>query len=446
MEVQRRKMKRSLRGWFVLMLFAFFVSITGRAYCEDRVYLDITDPSFRKLPIAVPGFRIDGGGSGLADDLLSTTKKDLQISGIFQVLDSRAFFADPQKLGVTAAEIDFGQFKQGGAEYLIRGSYSTDGQNIHLELRFFDVVGRKMLLGKAYDGKVSDRKLMIHRFVDEIIKLLTGEGGIFSTKIAFVNKDGTTSRIYMIDFDGSNPTLLTPREYLAMSPSWSPDGRLISYIGYRGNRTVLCFLDVATQGVREFFLGGVISSVRFNPQGGFVAVSRSQGNGNPEIIAVSAQGAVMNRIVDGGWNIKASPAWSPDGKKMAYVSNETGGPQIYVLDVATGSKRRVTFSGNYNTSPSWSPKGDWIAYSGMTNGHHHIFLVNPDTGQTVQLTSGSSNNEAPTWSPDGRMIAFQSNRSGKSAIWVMLKNGTDARLLTEMPGEQILPAWSPRFQ
>lgn len=440
-------MRWSFRVCFVLIIFLLLSVVTNtNGYGEERVYLDITDPSFRKLPIAVPGFKFDGGGGGLGDDLLSTTKKDLQISGIFQVLDSRAFFADPQKLGLTAADIDFGQFKQGGAEYLIRGSFSTDGQNIHLELRFFDVVGRKMLLGKAYDGKVSDRKLMIHRFVDEIIKLLTGEGGIFSTKIAFVNKEGSASRIYMVDFDGSNPTLLTPREYLAMSPSWSPDGRLIAYIGYRGNRTVLCLLDVGSRNVQEFAIGGVLSSVRFNPQKGFIAVSRAQGDGSPEIVAVNLQGAVMDKLVSGGWNIKASPSWSPDGRKIAYVSNEAGGPQIYVQDVSGGSRRRITFSGNYNTSPSWSPKGDWIAYSSMANGHHHIFLVNPDTSQTVQLTSGNSNNEAPTWSPDGRMIAFQSNRSGKNAIWVMLKNGTDARMLTEMPGEQILPTWSPRFQ
>ncbi|MEJ5301652.1 MAG: hypothetical protein WHS38_11750 [Thermodesulforhabdaceae bacterium] len=441
-------MKRWLKRFAVLPVVTLVstVFLVMQAYGSDRVYLDITDPSFRKLPIAVPGFRVDGGGSGVAEDLLSTTKKDLQISGIFQVLDSRAFFADPQKLGVTAAEIDFGQFKQGGAEYLIRGSYSTDGQNIHMELRFFDVVGRKMLLGKAYDGKLQDRKLMIHRFVDEILKLITGEGGVFSTKIAFVNKEGKVSRIYMVDFDGSNPTLLTPREELAMSPSWSPDGRFIAYVGFRGNKTALCVLDVGSRIVRDFFLGGTISNVRFNPQRDLIAVSVARSDSGPEIVGVDPQGNIVGRLVSGGWNIKTSPSWSPDGRKIAYVSNETGNPQIYVYDVSTGSKRRITFSGDYNTSPSWSPKGDWIAYSGLSGGHHHIFIVNPETSSTMQLTNGNYNNEAPTWSPDGRMIAFQSSRSGRNAIWVMLRNGADARLLTEMPGDQILPSWSPRFQ
>jgi len=441
-------MKRRFKQFVTLigMVVTFGGILVWQAYGADRVYLDITDPSFRKLPIAVPGFRVDGGSSGIGDDLLSTTKKDLQISGIFQVLDSRAFFSDPQKLGVTAAEIDFGQFKQVGAEYLIRGSYSTDGQNIHLELRFFDVVGRKMLLGKAYDGKIQDRKLMIHRFVDEILKLITGEVGVFSTKIAFVNKEGKNSRIYMVDFDGSNPTLLTPREELAMSPSWSSDGRFIAYIGFRGNRTALSILDVSSRAVRDCFLGGVISSARFNPQKDLIAAAISRPDGNPEIVGVDLAGNVTGRLVSGGWNTKTSPSWSPDGRKIAYVSNETGSPQIYVYDVSTGSKRRITFSGDYNTSPSWSPKGDWIAYSGLVEGHHHIFIVNSETLSVMQITNGSYNNEAPTWSPDGRMIAFQSNRSGRNAIWVMLRNGADARLLTEMPGDQILPSWSPRFQ
>jgi TolB protein len=203
---------------------------------------------------------------------------------------------------------------------------------------------------------------------------------------------------------------------------------------------------VGSRTVRDFFLGGVISSVRFNPQRDLIAVSVSNPDGNPEIVGVDLQGNITGKLIAGGWNIKTSPSWSPDGRKIAYVSNETGGPQIYIYDVSTGSRRRITFSGDYNTSPSWSPKGDWIAYSGLVGGHHHIFIVNPETSSTMQLTNGNYNDEAPTWSPDGRMIAFQSNRSGRNAIWVMLRNGTDARLLTEMPGDQILPSWSPRFQ
>ncbi len=437
-------MKRWTVRLYRVMLLFWFAAASTIAQAEERTYLDITDPSFRKIPVAVPGFHTDGGGGGLSEELVLVTRKDLEISGIFHVLDPRGFLVDPQKIGLTTSEINFAQWKQGGAEFLFRGAYSTDGQNIHMELRFFDVVSGKMALGKAYDGSIRDRKLMIHRFVDEILKLLTGEQGVLSTKIAFVNKEGNVSRIYMVDFDGSNPILLTPREELALSPSWSPDGRLIAYIGYRGNRTSLCLIDPLSHAIQEFPMPGMIMTPRFHPTRGILAASFAKRGDNPDIVVITPQGTVAETLV-GGWAIEVSPSWSPDGRKIAYVSGESGSPQVYVYDTTTGSKRRISFSGDYNTSPSWSPKGDLIAYSGIVEGHHQIFIASLDTGSVTQLTHGSSNNEAPTWSPDGRMIAFSSTQSGRNAIWVMLKHGGDARLLTELPGSQILPSWSPRL-
>ncbi len=429
------------KGILLLTMAICFLPFLSRA--QDRVYIDVTDPSFRKIPIAVPAFKAEAGATGLSEELAQIARKDLEISGFFYLLDPKGFFVDPQKMGVTLSETDFIKWRQSGAEFLLTGAYSSGGQNIHIELRLIDVVNRKMLLGKAYDGNISDRKLMIHKFVDEILKLLTGEGGVFSTKIAFVNKEGNFSRIYVIDFDGSNPILLTPREELALSPSWSSDGRYIAYVGYRGNRTSLCLIDFFSRTFQEFPMDGIVMTPRFHPTRGSITAVISRRD-NPDIFSISLQGAIGEKIV-GGWDIDVSPSWSPDGRKLAYVSNESGSPQIYVYDTSTGSKKRITFSGDYNTSPSWSPKGDWIAYSSMIEGRHQIMITTPDGTQTVQLTHDSANNEAPSWSPDGRMIAFQSDRAGRSAIWIMLKNGSGMRMLTEMAGSQILPSWSPRF-
>ncbi len=410
-----------------------------------RVYIDITEPSFKKLPVAVPDFKPENSfRTNLSKDIANIVRNDLRISGAFRVLDPKGFLGNPKTLGVTAREISFPSWRSLGADYLITGLYKTTGSNIHLELRFFDVISAKMLLGRAYEGKIDSYREMAHKFADEILKVLTGEAGVFSTKIAFVNKSKKNQRLYMIDFDGSNPVLLTPKENLVVSPNWSPDGKYIAYVGYRSNSMRLCFFDVASGSVIELpRLSEIIIAPRFHPVKPLLAITLSR-NKNSNVYLVSTDGTILDVLIT-GWSIEIPGSWSPDGRKLAYVSGETGGPQIYIFDMDTHSKYRLTFTGDYNTSPAWSPDGNWIAYSGRINGYHQIFITRPNGSEVYQLTFGNYNNESPVWSPDGRLIAFQSNRKGKYNIWVMLKNGSAQRRLTTMEGEQKFPTWSPRF-
>ncbi len=426
----------------------FFISICilfGNSIGFSRVYIDITEPSFKKLPIAIPDFRSQTAAYlNISKDIADVLRNDLKLSGAFNVLNPAGFLENPQKMGVTSSDISFSSWKSLGADYLVTGLYSTDGISLHLELRFFDVISGKMLLGQAYDGKFDTMREMVHRFADEILKILTGEPGVFSTKIAFVNKVKDAQRLYMVDFDGYKPLLLTPEEKLVVSPTWDPEGKYIAYVSYIKNRMRLNLFEVASGSISSFpNLSEIIIAPRFHPTKPLLAVTLNR-NKNSNIYLVSMDGTIVDVLIT-GWSIDIPGSWSPDGRKLAYVSGETGGPQVYVYDLDTRTKYRLTYTGDYNTSPSWSPDGEWIAYSSRINGYHQIFITRPDGSEVYQLTYGNYNNEAPVWSPDGRMIAFQSNRKGKYSIWVMLKNGREQRLLTNMEGEQKFPAWSPRF-
>ncbi|HHE07457.1 MAG TPA: Tol-Pal system beta propeller repeat protein TolB, partial [Chlorobaculum parvum] len=146
-----------------------------------------------------------------------------------------------------------------------------------------------------------------------------------------------------------------------------------------------------------------------------------------------------------GHSIEVSPTFSPDGSKMAFVSTRDGGPQIFIQDLASGSVRRLTYSGTYNTQPSWSPSGDKILYSSLQkNGEINIFMIDAGGSNLLQLTSGSRNNESPSWSPDGSMIVFSSTRAGSRKLYVMNIDGTNQRPLLNMKGEQQQPSWSIR--
>ncbi|HDL89918.1 MAG TPA: Tol-Pal system beta propeller repeat protein TolB [Thermodesulforhabdus norvegica] len=427
----------------ILLMLLFLCITVGIVYA--RVYIDITNPSFRKLPVAVPDFKMGNNyHPEFAPSFAEIMRNDLGYSGAFDVLNPEGFLEDPQKMGVTLQEINFPSWKSIGAEFLVRGLYRTEGSKLHLELRFYDAVRGKLVTGRAYDGDIKDHRIMIHHFADEIMKALTGEPGSFSTKLAFVNKTGDIQTLYTVDFDGYGPLRVTPEEKMVVSPNWSPDGVFIAYVGYEHERVKLKLLDAQTSSVRSLPVqSSVFVAPRFHPVKPILAVTLARKN-NPDIYLLDLDGRIVDTLVS-GWSIEVPGSWSPDGKKLVYVSGETGEPQIYVYDTENRTRRRITFTGNYNTSPAWSPDGEWIAYSSRVEGYHQIFLTRPDGSEVYQLTFGQHNNEAPVWSPDGRMIAFQSDRGGKYEIWIMLRNGRNLRRLIKLPGEQKYPTWSPRL-
>ncbi|HOV87637.1 MAG TPA: Tol-Pal system beta propeller repeat protein TolB [Syntrophobacteraceae bacterium] len=415
---------------------------SGRA---QRVYIDITQPSFAPISIAVPDFKfLSSEQVQLSKEMSGALAGDLEFSGIFRPLDPKGFLEDPQTMGLNAAEIRFNTWQSLQAEFLVRGAYQVQGNSIRLEARLFDVFGSKMILGKVYEGDARNWRAMIHRFADEILLLLTGERGVFDTKITFVQSQGKAKEIFVSDFDGGNAVQVTHDQNLNLSPTWSPDGTQIAYVSFKDGNTKIYAANLL-DGTQRLLSGhpGLNIAPAWRPGSRDLAATLSRG-GNPDIYLISSSGDILQKLVQ-GWSINVSPSWSPDGRKLAYVSNETGTPQIYVLDVGSGQKRRITFSGNYNTSPAWSPKGDWIAYSGSVGGRHNIFIIKPDGSDVRQLTRGEGDNESPTWSPDGRMIAFSSTRQGGSAIWMLLTNGAGTRRVTRMPGSQELPDWSPRL-
>lgn len=429
---------------FLGLALLLICSGTSAAWAQS-VYIDITQPNFTSLPIAIPDFKYQTPtDTNLAHKLAQTLSNDLDYSGVFRSLDSRGFLENPQTMGVTLNQIKLDDWRQLGAEFLVRGVYQVQGSSLRLEMRLFDVVAGRMVIGKIYEGQTKDWLAMIHRFANEVLLALTGQAGVFGTKIAFVEQQAKHKEIYLADFDGHNPIQITHDQSIDLSPTWSPDGTQIAYVSFKDGGPKIFVLNLL-DGAEHLLCGypGLNIAPAWRPGTNELAVTLSKG-GSPSIYLVSSSGKIVRPLVH-NWAISVSPSWSPDGKRLAYVSDETGSPQIYVLDVATGQKHRITFSGTYNTSPSWSPKGDWIAYSGVQGGHHNIFIIHPDGSGLQQLTQGEGDNETPTWSPDGRMLAFSSTRQGRSAIWMQLINGAGVRRLTKLGGAQEMPNWSPRL-
>lgn len=409
--------------------------------------IDITKPFLRKIPLAVPLFKNDSGSgeekqsSQGAANFLSDS---LDFTGYFKVLDRGAFLFDPEINGVTLSDLNFQNWTVTGAELLVTGYYRLVGDNITMELRLFDTFKAQRVLGKKYSGKLANQRDIILRFCTEVIQYLTGNEGIFGSKIAFVS-DGTGNKeIYISAFDGYDPRRLTINNAITLFPAWSSDSKWLAFTSYKGGNPDLYIRNLAKAQESKVSKQGINITPAWAP-GKFELAATLSFSGDQEIYLLTGSGKIIKRLTKSR-GIDVTPTWSPDGKKIAFVSNRSGNAQIYIKDLASGRVNRLTYEGKKNTQPSWSPRGDKIAYTSQMEGEHHIFIIGTDGQNPVQLTYEPRDNESPTWSPDGSLIAFSSDREGPNRIYVMTAFGTDQRRLLVLAGEQTNPKWSRNHQ
>jgi TolB protein len=409
-------------------------------------YIDISNPFLRKIPIATPYFRPTSEAPEevkIAEEASEILSKAIDFTGYFKIIDREAYLENPREGGIMASNITFSNWTAVGAELLITGGVLISDGLLQMELRLFDTFKEKLLIGKRYKGKIEDRRRMIHRFCGEVIHLLTGNWGVFDSRIAFVSSGTGNKEIFICDFDGTSPEQWTNSGTITLSPAWSSDGKWIAYTSYARGNPDLYIRHVKEKRGTVVAKEGINSSPAWVP-GQFSLAATLSFSGNPEIYLLTGNGKIIKSITN-RWGIDESPTWSPDGNRIAFVSNRSGTPQIYIKTLDSGRVERLTFEGRYNTQPCWSPKGDKIAYTAMQDGEINIRVIGIDGNGLMQLTQNAVDNESPSWSPDGTLIAFSSNREGRYRIYVMTGFGTDQRRLLTLPGDQTNPAWSPRL-
>ncbi len=438
--------KRQLIGIF---LFFLFFGVTA---AEAKVYIDLSAPQAKRLPIAIQDFKISasvgaetiGSAKGLNDELMDTLKSDLRFSGLFNIIDRSAYIEDPKKAGLTESEIDFKQWRAVGADALIKGVVMIEKNSLIVEVRFFDCVTEKQIIGKRYIGSLSSPRRVIHYFTDQLYEELTGRKGIFTTRLLFISDKDGNKEVYMSDYDGKNAVKITRNRSINLSPQWAPDGSRIIYVSYKKGSPNLHMLDLRT-GKDTVVSGrpGINIGGRFSPDGAKVALTLS-GDKSPELYMLDLNTGEYKRLTD-NYGIDVSPSWSPDGGRLAYVSDVSGNPHIFVLDLLSGNAKRLTFNGKYNSSPAWSPDGRLIAWSRSDSGPFNIWVMQPDGSGATQLTFEGSN-RSPSWSPDGRYLVYSSASRGSSSLYIMRPDGTGQTKLTTGVGGEKSPVWSPFLQ
>jgi TolB protein len=431
---------------FFLVLILFF---TLPPSVGARVYLDITSPTFVQIPIVLPQWKsVEKTSPLLSKKVYEILANDLTLSGFFKVIDIPHLPLYLQGKEGIPSPLSLEEWVPAGGEILLAGETFLEPKGFNLSLKFhlFDLVEKKHLVGKQYEGHLQNLRKMVHRIADEVLLQLTGEKGVHNTKIAYVAFQGESKEIFIADFDGANVKQITQNHSINLSPVWSPDNKKIAFTSYLKRNPDIYLVDVDEKNLQRFsYFPGLNASPSWSPDGKKIAVMMGM-EGKSEIFLIDANGRNPRKLTRSHGN-EASPRWSPDGQWIAFVSDRSGSPQIYIMANDGSNVRRLTFEGSYNTNPSWSPKGDRVAFCGLTaKGNYEILTIRPDGSGLQQLTSKSGNNESPCWSPDGRYIAFSSTRTGSSKIFIMNGNGFNQRPLSSSRGGESSPAWSRRFE
>lgn len=412
------------------MFFAFlFMNIM---MSQGDIYVGITAYGKEQIDIIVMPFSSQAGISNIAGQCESVVASDLSYSLYFSLISQ-------SEAGLSLSDLvptRWSKLKTTGAEALAAATVSREGGTYTLRGILLDIHSEDVIFEKSYSGTEDQLRKIAHEFSDDIVSSLTGERGIFTTRIAYTRRGHTSSSIRICDYDGFNDAAAVGNGSINISSFWGSSGEVYftSYINEKPE-----IVSLVSGSLRPLVKSGSLQvGGEFSPDGGTLAFTMNV-DGNTDIYILDISSGALKRVTS-SYSIECSPSWSPSGGEIAFTSDRGGGPQIYVSSADGSNARQITFTGSYNTSPAWSPRGDRILFVGMQGGLFQIFSVSPSGENQRQLTA-VGDNEDPSWSPDGLHIVFSSNRSGTDKIYTMNFDGTFIREIISSPGS-VMPAWS----
>jgi TolB protein len=402
------------------------------AWAQFRV--EISGVGATQVPVAIARFR-DEDRAG--QQVSAIVRADLERSGMFRGVDA------PGVLEETAKPV-FTDWRSRAADALVGGSVTklADGR---FDVRFtlWDVVKGSELGGQSNVVDAADLRLAAHRIADFVYERLTGEKGVFSTRIAYVTKAGPRYALRIADADGEGGQVALNSNEAIISPAWSPDGRELAYVSFEKQKAIVYVQELAS-GKRRVLADfrGSNSAPAWSPDGQTLALTLSR-EGGSQLYTMGRNGDTPRRLTNSG-AIDTEPVFSPDGRTIYFVSDRGGGPQVYRMPAGGGAAERVTFSGAYNISPAVSPDGRTLAYISRQGNTFRLYTMDlSGGGGTPQALTDTSDDESPCFAPNGRLIMYATRASGRDVLMTTTLDGKIKARLVSTTADVREPVWGP---
>lgn len=385
-----------------------------------------------QVPIAIAPLKDE---DKLPVALSSIVRADLTRSGVFKMVDAAAGLDE-------RSAIDWPQWRGKGADALSVGSVMrlADGR-LDIRYKLWDVVTGQELLAQAMAVHPGDLRLAAHRMADAIYAKLTGQPGVFATRLAYVSKAGPRFSLHVADADGEGGQVAISSNEPIISPAWSPNGRELAYVSFEKQKAEVWVQELAS-GKRRVIASyrGSNSAPAWSPDGQELALTLSR-DAPAQLYVLPKDGGTPRRLTTSP-AIDTEPCYTPDGRQIYFVSDRGGAPQIYRIAASGGAAERVTFQGSYNISPAISPDGRTLAYIARAGNAFRLTVMDLPSG-AVRTLSDTNDDESPSFAPNGRLICYATRQQGRDVLMTTTLDGKLKTRLLSSGADLREPAWGP---
>ena len=398
--------------------------------------IEIFGAGANQIPVAVVPFRAE---EGLTQRITPVVVADLVRSGLFRAVDAGGMVPPPSE----PEQLNYPQWRARGADAVVIGSVSraVDGR-YDVRFRVMDAVKQTQVAGFVFFATENQLRLTAHKIADVIYEKLTGDTGVFATRICYVVNRGKRFELHVADSDGYGAQSVLSSNEPIISPAWSPEGTRLAYVSFEQKKPIVYVQSLLTGGRQAVAAyRGSNSAPAWAPDGRRLAVTLTR-DGSSQIYLINADGSGAPLRLTNSAGIDTEANFAPDGQSILFTSDRGGGPQIYRMPVSGGFAQRVTFDGDYNVSPRFSPDGKSFSFIQRNSGRFNVAVQDFATRQVQVLTDGGID-ESPTFAPNGKIILYASVVGGRGILAGVSSDGRIRQRFTADVGDAREPAWSP---